>query len=225
MDLNMSMLDLTFIGLLSFGILLFLLGILTLFLSAASKRHLKKMKARRPKNKKKRKQWQRICKKTEQTKKKRMRNGILLIIVSILLGGSAGYARHYQLTSLSSSNAAALAKSYYLIDEIEGQLDSYKNGASIEKTTKNIRDLSQQLAGAGTETAYVGMAVDGQKLVNRHFNLVKNLGINLNAKAREILENQEELTTYLADIDKVKTSQQKVFKEYQVNESALQQKK
>ncbi|MGL4694769.1 hypothetical protein [Enterococcus larvae] len=225
MDLNMSMLDLTFIGLLSFGILLFLLGILTLFLSAASRRQLKKLKARRPKNKKKRKQWQRICKKTEQTKKKRMRNGILLIIVSILLGGSAGYARHYQLTSLSSSNAAALAKSYYLIDEIEGQLDSYKNGASIEKTTKNIRDLSQQLAGAGTETAYVGMAVDGQKLVNRHFNLVKNLGINLNAKAREILENQEELTTYLADIDKVKTSQQKVFKEYQVNESALQQKK
>lgn len=225
MDLNMSMLDLTFIGLLSLGILLFLLGVLLFFLSAASRRSLKKLKAKRPKNKKKRKRWQRICKKTEQTKKKRLRNGILLIILSVLLGGSAAYARHYQLTSLSSSNAAALAKGYYLIGEIEGQLDSYSNGASIEKTTKNIRDLSQQLAGAGTETAYVGMAVDGQKLVNRHFNLVKNLGINLNEQARTILENQEEMTNYLSDIEKVKESQQSVFKKYQVNESALQQKK
>lgn len=225
MDLNMSMLDLTFIGLLSLGILLFLLGILFFFLSAASRRSLKKLKAKRPKNKKKRKRWQRICKKTEQTKKKRLKNGILLIILSIVLGGSASYARHYQLTSLSSTNAAALAKSYYLIGEIEGQLDSYSKGASIEKTTKNIRELSQQLAGAGTETAYVGMAVDGQKLVNRHFNLVKNLGINLNEQARTILENQEEMTNYLSDIEKVKESQQTVFKKYQVNESALQQKK
>lgn len=225
MNLNMSMLDLAFIGLLSLGILLFLLGILFLFLNAASRRNLKKLKAKRPKNKKKRKRWQRICRKTEQTKKRRLRNGILLIILSLLLGGSASYARYYQLTSLSSSNSAALAKSYYLIGEIEGQLESYNNGASIEKTTKNIRDLSQQLAGAGTETAYVGMAVDGQKLVNRHFNLVKNLGINLSAQAREILENQEEMTSYLSDIEKVKASQQKVFKKYQVNESALQQKK
>lgn len=186
MNLNMSVLDMAFIGLLSLGILLLLLGIALFILSIRAGKSLKELKRKRPKNKKKRRKWQRICKKTEQSKRKRRRNSLLLILLAILLSSGASYTRYYQLTNLSSSNAAALSRIYYLVGEIEGQIDSYGNGASIEKTEKNIRELSQQLASAGAESAYMGMAVDGQKMLNRYFSSAKNLGINLNAQARGI---------------------------------------
>ncbi|MBL1229469.1 hypothetical protein IW492_09520 [Enterococcus sp. BWB1-3] len=225
MNLNMSKLDMAFIGLLSLGILLLLLGIIFLVLSIVAGRKLEGLKKKRPKNKKKRKKWQRICRKAEQYKKKRRRNGIFLLIMAVLLGGGASYTRYYQLTNLSTSNAAALAKIYYLIGEIDSQIESYNNGASIEKTEKNIRDLSQQLTSASVETAYMGLSVDGQKKLNRYFTSAKNLGINLNAQARVILENLEQMEMYQSDIEKIKENQQEIFKEYQVNEHALKQKK
>lgn len=215
----------SFIGLLSSAILFLLFGVALIYFSISTNKKWQKLKGRREKNKKKQKRLQRIRRELQQKKKKQSRIAILFITLFLVTASGAVYARYYQLTNLTAEDADAVAKAYYLVGEMEKQIKSVENGASPEKTVKNLRNLSAQLASASVKTASQGMSVEGQKLLNRHLSLTRNLAVNISNQNQEALANPTIRETYLKDIDKVTTSEQKVFKHFKVNESALQQKK
>lgn len=225
MNLNMSVLDMAFIGLLALAILLLLFAVLSVILGINTGNRLKKLKRKRPKTKKKRKRWQRACAGLKKKRNGSFKNSILLIVLALLFGASGFYARHYQLTNMSAANTTALSKCYYLLGETEQQFESLKNGASPEKTLNNFRELSSQLVSAGMETAYGGMSTDYQKLLNRYFDQVRKLGINLGAQNMDTLQNVENVDSYIEDITKIQERQKAIIEEFEVNESALQQKK
>ncbi|WP_086349714.1 hypothetical protein [Candidatus Enterococcus clewellii] len=225
MNLNMSVLDMAFIGLLALAILLLLFAVLSVILGINTGNRLKKLQRRRPKAKKKRKGWKRACAALKKKRNSSFKNSVLLIVLALLFGASGFYARYYQLTNMSTANTTALSKGYYLLDETEQQFESLKNGASPEKTLNNFRELSSQLVSVGMETAYGGMSSDYQKLLNRYFDQVRKLGINLGAQNLESLQNTGNIDSYVEDITKIKERQKKIIDEFEVNESALQQKK
>ncbi|MBP1046501.1 hypothetical protein I6N96_09405 [Enterococcus sp. BWM-S5] len=225
MNLNMSMLDMTFVGLLSFGVLLLLFTVLSVVLGLKSGSQLKQMTRRRPKMKNKRKRWKRACHTLNKQRKSHYRTAIVVFLLGLLLGGSGFYARHYQLTNLSSPNAAAISKCYYLLDEAQQQFENLKGGASPEKTVKNLQELSSQLASAASETPYGGMSADYRLLLNKYFKKNLDLAINLNAQTVQSLQDTENIEIYMSDIQSVKEQQQKIIEEFEVNEQALLQKK
>ncbi|MGG5341936.1 hypothetical protein [Enterococcus sp. AZ192] len=221
----MSILDMSFIGLLSSAILFLLFGVALLFFSISTRKQWKKIKARRVKNKKKRKKLQRMRKQLEKKKKRQLMWAIICFVLFFVTVGGAGYSRYYQLTNLTAADAEAVSKSYYLVGELKKQIESTENGASSEKTMNNIRSLSSQLASASVGKASQGMSAEGQKLLNRHRTLTRQLAINISSLNQETLSDASVRENYLKDIEKVTASEKKVFKHFKVNESALQQKK
>lgn len=215
----------SFIGLLSSAILLLFLFSAFAWFSHSASKEWKKVRKRRFKNKKKQKQANRICKQLEQKKRKQRHLAIVCFILCMLAALSAGYARYYQLTNLTAEDADVVAKSYYLVGEMEKQIKAIDNGASPEKTVKNLRNLSAQLASASIQVASQGMTLEGQKLLNKHFALTRNLAVNISNQTQETLVNIETRTTYLNDIAKVTESEQTIFNHFKVNESALKQNK
>lgn len=150
---------------------------------------------------------------------------IICFVLFFVTVGGAGYSRYYQLTNLTAADAEAVSKSYYLVGELKKQIESTENGASSEKTMNNIRSLSSQLASASVGKASQGMSAEGQKLLNRHRTLTRQLAINISSLNQETLSDASVRENYLKDIEKVTASEKKVFKHFKVNESALQQKK
>ncbi|MFD1901886.1 hypothetical protein GQR36_21120 [Enterococcus termitis] len=125
---------------------------------------------------------------TIRTKKKRQLVwAILCFVLFFVTAGGAGYSRYYQLTNLTAEDAEAVAKTYYLVGEMKKQVTAVDNGASPEKTVKNLRDLSAQLASASVKPASQGMSVEGQKLLNRHLSLTRQLAVNISNQNQEAI--------------------------------------
>lgn len=225
MNVNMSVLDMTFVGLVSLGVLLLLFTVLSIILGISTSGQLRKLKRRRPKAKKKRIRWKRACHALAKKRAGHFRTAVIIFLLGILLGGGGFYARHYQLTNLSSPNAAAISKCYYLLDEAEKQFDDLNGGASPEKIAKNLQEISSQLASAASETPYGGMSAEYRLMLNKYFKKNLDLAINLNAQTVQALQNPETRENYKSDIQSVKEQQKKIIEVFEVNEQALQQKK
>ncbi|WP_025873487.1 hypothetical protein [Enterococcus crotali] len=221
----MGILDWTFVLLISSALLFVLFAGFSFFLSVSTGKKARKFKRKPPKNKQKRKKFLAKRRILEKQRRHQQNVGVLFIICMLLTGGSAFYSRYYQMTNLEAGDSEAIVQSYYLIDEIQGQLINLKNGTNPEKSIKNLREVSSRLASYGVRRPYQGLTEDGQKVLTRHFALMKNLGVNLASQSVESLTNPEIMESYVTDVNKIKESQKRVFEEFKVNESALKQKK
>lgn len=221
----MSILDWTFVALISSALLFVIFAGFSFFLSFSTEKKAQKFKRRPPKNQQKRKRFLAKRRNLEKQKQQQKNLGVLFIICMLLTGGSAFYSRYYQMTNLEAGDSEAIVQSYYLIEDIEEQLANLKNGTNPEKSIKNLREVSSRLASYGVRRPYQGLAEEGQKVLTRHFALMKNLGVNLASQSVESLTNPEIMESYVNDVSKIKESQKRVFEEFKVNESALKQKK
>lgn len=64
---------------------------------------------------------------------------------------------------------------------------------------------------------------DGQVLLNRYYNLVKEIGINASTQPQDFYGNSDLVGEFSNDIKKVKAYQKDVFAYYKVNEEELKQ--
>lgn len=218
----MSVLDWSFVSLFAAALLFLFFGLLFLFFWGRTRGKAKKLSQRRPpKNKKKRKRWKRAQQELN-AQRSRQRNGwITFLLLALLAGGGSFYTRYYQQYHLQSEDSEAIVQSYYLLDELTTQLKELETGTTPQKNYKNIHELSGRLGSYGLRKAFEGLTEDNQKLLNRYFVLLRELGVNLNGQKLEGLQNTETIQGYLTDIEKAQESQAKVFKQFKVNEAAL----
>lgn len=221
----MSMLDWSFVTLLSSALLFFLFALFSVVLSIITSRKLRRFKRRPPKDKRKRKQFIMKRRKVEKQVKRQRNSGITLFVLMLIATGSALYTRHYQMNNLHTKDSESIVQSYYLLDEVELQLNNIKNDENPQKSIKNLRELSLSLSSYGARRAYQGLTEDGQMLLNRHFVLLKELGTNLSSQTVDSLGKADTMEGYQKDVKKVRDSQQEVFKRFKVNEAALKTKK
>lgn len=220
----MSILDWVVVCSLSLAILLLLWGILYIFLFFRAKKLMKNLSKKRTKDKKKRRK---MRKKREQINIKKVKNikkAIMFLVLAIVSVAGAAYARYYQMTTLTSEDGNAIIQSYFLTDEIEKNLLTIQEGASAEKVKNNLQERSSLLASYGATDPSAGLAVDGIKVLKRYFRKVREYGVNVYSLRVEQLQEPETVTKYLDELKGIKEMQQKIFKQYGVNQSALTKK-
>lgn len=221
----MSVLDWSFVILLSAALLFFLLGILFFFNFLLVSRKFKASKKKRPpKNKKKRRQFMILRKQLDKKRKSRRLWSILFLLFAVLSIGGGFYSRYYQQNNLGGDDSEALVQSYYLLEEAALQISNVQAGENPQKSIKNLQEVTSRLASYGARKAAMSLSPEGQTLLNRHFTMLRELGVNLHGQTVESLQNQQVSETYLEDIDKVRASQSNVFKRFKVNEGALKKK-
>ncbi|ALS37046.1 hypothetical protein ABID30_003427 [Enterococcus rotai] len=222
----MTTLDWFFIIGLVLAVLAGLFFILFLILTIRTGTQVKHLNRKKAKTKKKKKRL-RIARKKLIKRKKRQRSGaILSLIFSLLLGAGAFYASYYQAMNLTTDDSDSISKGYYLLSDFEQELTKAGSASeSQEKTVTNLRYLANSIASYGTKKASTVNTQEGQLTLNRYYNAMKELGTNVMRNYTQIYNNPDLAENYQEDVKKVKKYEQKVFKLYNVNEAALDQKK
>ncbi|MBO0441103.1 hypothetical protein [Candidatus Enterococcus ikei] len=222
----MTTLDWFFIIGLVLAVLAILFFILFLFLTIRTGAKVKSLSKRKAKTKKKKKKL-RIAKKKLIKQKKSQRTGtIISLFTGLFLGAGAFYSAYYQAINLSTDDSDSIAKGYYLISDFDNELSKASSAAeSQEKTETNLRYLANSIASYGTKKASTVNTQEGQLTLNRYYNAMKELGANVMRNYNYIYNNPDLAKEYQEDVKKVKEYEQKVFKLYNVNEAALDNKK
>lgn len=221
----MTILDWVFIGLFSGAILSLIFFIVYLSFSFISKGKVKSLNNRKkPKDKRKRKKLMVARRRLQEKSGKQLRNGIVFLVLCLLLAGGAGYARYYQMTNLDDEDANSIVQGYYLLNQTEEQLDSISNGDQSSKAVGTLREYAARLAGYGVIQSSTRLGLEGQQLLNRYYNSVKTLGLNLANQSADTLD-EATISGFVDDIAKIKAQEQKVMAHFSISESALQQNK
>ena len=221
----MEILDWLFIILLSLAILALIFAFFQLVSSTAKNKKIEALKKQRSKNKRKRKKITVQRKKLERLKKKERKRSIVFIIIGMIAAGGAFYSWYYQSMNLGEQDSTAVVQGYLLNTQLEAQLTAIDKGKNVEKTKKNILDLSARLANYGARRADGRLSKEGQLMLNQLYKNMKELGLNLSNQSIHSLQEGETLAGYQEDIKKIKTNQKQVFDYFHIDESSLKERK
>lgn len=221
----MSLLDWVFIGTLASAILFALFSLLSIFFLISARKKVLQLTKTRSKNTKKRKKIKRMLKKAKVNYKKQRWNVVICIILACVMGAAAFYSRYYQATNLGEKDSQGIVQGYYLLNETSSQINTLNESSNPEKSENNLRELAAKLSSFGMRGADGRLTEEGQQLLTRYYNQVKELGLNLNNQSVEMLSNAETRETYSKDLQKVQKTQEKIITYFKINKSALEQKK
>ncbi|ALS02584.1 hypothetical protein ATZ33_14725 [Enterococcus silesiacus] len=221
----MSILDWLFILMLSSSVLFLFFGVICVVLSIRKQKRYTLLKSKRVKNKRKKQKIKRMLAKLKKQQKKNIRTSVFLFLLGALTLGGGMYARYYQQTNLETEDANAIIQSYFLVGEIEKDLQSLSEGSDPGKVNEKLTEMTSLLITYGNKNAFGGLSLDGQKKLNRYYALVREFGVNFSSRTLENLKDTAYVANYLEDITKIKKSQKQIFDVFKVNETALNQKK
>lgn len=221
----MSILDWLFILMLSTSVLFLFFGLIYLILSISKQKKYNSLKSKKIRNKQKKKKIKRMLSRIKKQQRKNTQTSLLLFVLATATLSGGIYARHYQQTHLETEDANAIVQSYFLVEEIEKDLQGLSEGSDAGRVNEKLADMTSLMITYGNKNAFGGLSTDGQKKLNRYYALVREFGVNLSNRTLENLNDSTYVSNYLEDIKKIKKSQKQIFEVFKVNESALKQKK
>lgn len=205
------------------SILFMVLTLLFFFQFLLNRSKLKKLPERAPKNKKKRRRWERVTGNLKKLKKKSITRMVLFLVLTTGAGGATLYASFYQSINLTSDDADAIVRSYYLLRDFQQELDKAANQTEDETSSiQNIRYLATSLSSYNTNKASQLNTVEGQSALNRYFNALSQLGVNATRESQNFYGNAELVAQFQEDIERTIGYEMKAFDYYKVNQSALE---
>lgn len=211
-----------YIGTLSIGSLSVIGLCYFIFRLISLRKNLKTLDKSKPKGKKAKRN-----KKRQKIALSRKKQSILILFIvsllsSLIFFGSSAYIRYYQAMNLTPEDSKSIVTSYYLIRDFEDQLNLLKDKKDDQtKLEQNIRQLSTSMASYGTKKANTLNSVDGQLVLNRYYNSVKQLGMNASTQTKNFYGNSELVNQFLKDIQGAKDYEGDVFKYYKVDKAVL----
>lgn len=211
-----------YIGTLSIGSLSVIGLCYFIFRLISLRKNLKTLDKSKPKGKKAKRN-----KKRQKIVLSRKKQSILILFIvslvsSLIFFGSSAYIRYYQAMNLTPEDSKSIVTSYYLIRDFEDQLNLLKDKKDDQtKLEQNIRQLSTSMASYGTKKANTLNSVDGQLVLNRYYNSVKQLGMNASTQTKNFYGNSELVNQFLKDIQGAKDYEGDVFKYYKVDKAVL----
>lgn len=210
------------IGGIGLSLLLFLCSVFLLCLFFYHRREIRNFPPPPKRNKQKRKRWKRRLIDVKKGQKRRLKRLLLSFVLSLLLAGGAGYARYYQAMNLTRKDSDAVAKSYYLVRDFEKELEVVKKEEKMtNKTQETLRHVTTSMASYGIEKADSNNALEGQLLLNKYYDSVKQLGANASIQINNLADNDELAASFLVDSEKIKKIEKQILVFYKVSEEAL----
>ncbi|MFK4568046.1 hypothetical protein [Enterococcus sp. UD-01] len=217
----MTILDWFFIISLSLASLGLVFSGISFYLMLQTKRKLKKVKRTKVK-KKKQKQKRRTIKKLIKQGKRQRNIGIVLTLLFLLTGFTAGYSLYYQAMHLSEKDSKAVVQGYYLMTNLEKELETAQTTENEVKSGKNIKNLAGQMSSYGIYKATIRNSQAGQKALNKYYKSMKELGINLSSQPNDFFKNEALFNDFNTDLATVKKNHKLVVDYFNINEEALE---
>lgn len=149
--------------------------------------------------------------------------GAGFLVLVLLFFSVSGFARYYQQTHLSASDSEVIVQSYFLLDNIETQLNHIEKEENPQKAANNLKKLTSSLVSYTVTRPSGTLSAENQRLLNRYYQTVQELGVNLSHQELSDLEDSEVMTSYQQDLEKAKKMEKKIFKNFRVNEQALKE--
>ncbi|OTN88812.1 hypothetical protein A5819_001304 [Enterococcus sp. 7E2_DIV0204] len=183
---------------------------------------VKKLPSNRIKNKKKKRM---IARKRQQFLKKKkvnIRYSTIFLILAIMFGGMSGYFFYYQAMTLTKDDSDSVAKAYYLLRDFEKEIIHAKEKKEVEeKVQKNIRYLATAMASYGSKKASKNNSREGQIILNRYYNAIKQVGMNASTQTNNFYGNTSIVDDFLMDVKKIQRYEKSTFTYYKVDKSAF----
>ncbi|OTN84013.1 hypothetical protein A5819_003563 [Enterococcus sp. 7E2_DIV0204] len=189
-------------------------------------KQIHRLPSRRIKNKKKRNIIARKRANFMHMRKRSLGYCLSLFLGTGLFCGAIIYFSYYQAMNLTTGDSDSVVKGYYLLRDFEQQVTVAKEkGDDEEKIQKDIRYLATAMASYGTKTASTSNSQEGQLILNRYYNAIKQMGMNASTQTKNFYGNSVISDSFLEDIKKVQSYEKATFVYYKVDESAFSKEK
>nr|WP_242700643.1 hypothetical protein [Enterococcus sp. DIV0212c] len=190
-----------------------------------TKRKIKQL-PKKGKNKKRNKRIFQQRNRLKKDQKRQLKGFILSSMFAGLLAGGISYLSYYQSMNLSSNDSDVVVKCYYLLRDFEKEITTAKNqGDDEDKVQQNIRYLATSMASQGVKKASAINTEEGQLILNRYYNSVKQLGMNASTQTKNFYGNANVVDDFLADIKKAESYEKEAFNYYKVSQAAFEKEK
>ena len=210
----MSILEWTYLGLFISSLIFLLTSITLLVIYIYNQRKIKKMRRK--------KKYKRKIPSLKKQRKKTLVFLIICLFLSVITGAGAAYTSYYQSVNLTEKDSQSVVDGYYYLADFKKQLVLIQNGKAEEKAvTENIQNLSSYMAAYSGKRASDLNTGEGQVVLNRYYNALKELGINASRQSQEFIGDSDLVEEFLSDVEKAERYQLEAFKYYKVDESAL----
>lgn len=221
----MNNLQTIFLGSFISGLVLLLTAVTLLILFIVRRTQIKKIKRLKTKSKSKRREQKKELRLLAKSSKKSLISFIIVLFLSICLGSVSAYVAYYQSINLGDKDKELVVKAYYLLTDLDKQLESISKGdVDQKKAAQNIQNLGGSMASYSGIVASDLNKEEGQIKINRYYNIVKEIGINSSGQSQDFFENKELVTEFRNDVKKAQGYQKEVFKFYKVDENSLKKK-
>lgn len=159
-------------------------------------------------------------------RKKHIQKLLVFLILGILAGAGSAYVTYYQSTNLSKEDTYNLTDGYYYLRDLKNELEDMKAGKiDADKSKQTINYVVTSLAGYSVKKASTLNTVEGQRVLNRYYQSMSELGINISKNSGNLIEDQKVLNDSLTDIEKAQTFQKKAMDFFKVDVSVLEKQK
>ncbi len=219
----MEVMELVLLGLIVVSIVLLFFSFTLFFRNIYTRKKIKFITLERSKSRRRKKENNQKIKQLENEKRSRVKKMIFLFIVSLILVASSSYMKVYISRRISSEDEATFAKAYYLVRNFEEQIElAATESEEEEKVVRNINYLATTMASYGIYKANYLNSEEGQLILNKYYDGVKELGVNHTTIAGDFYGNPTLLEETKADIERIKVNEKKVLEFYKINESVLE---
>lgn len=167
---------------------------------------------------------------TDQQLRHRMKKCIkktgIFLMFTLISGSGAGYIAYYQATNLSDTDSTNLSEGYFYLSDLKKELEMIQEGKEDEvKSQSTINHITTAMSSYSIKKASTLNTVEGQRILNRYYQAMAELGLNISRESRTLSSDPEAITESLEDIEKLQTNQEKVLEFYQVDIAALEAQK
>lgn len=208
------------VALITTALILFFLWILSIVLVILKKKKLNIFLQKKKKNKK------RFKKRRAQLERKvrKQRNQVILlsILEIVVLSGLFGFI-YYQTINVASLDSDSIVRGYFLVDDFSKEIEKASVSEDEESSKQNIKYLALSMATYSNKQADTSNTKEGQRLINKYYSMVGQLGMNATRDMNSFYGNKNNvLESYKAELARVKDSENKAFEFYKINANSLE---
>ncbi|MHC5228869.1 hypothetical protein ACYSNW_11370 [Enterococcus sp. LJL99] len=133
--------------------------------------------------------------------------------------------KDYMSKNLSQEDMKILMRAYFLIRDYDAELKNTKDSVGeAEEISKNLADMSNKMSSYMVETPSDLISADGQRLLNRYYKNISELGVNTVPLNKLFYGNAEGADEYIANIENIKQKEKDLFDYFKIDESRIKEK-
>lgn len=217
----MKAIEILFICLIVLSIVFLTFSIFNIMMYFIDKKKVLILKKKVRKKKKYRKELNRVLKR----QRLYIKRSIILLVLSVIVSSGYFVIKGYISRHLFSDDLETVMSGYFLVDNYEkNMIQSKESNGDVEDVAKTLADNANRMASYMTETPSDMLSVEGQRVLNKYYRSLSEIGMNTVPIVKEFYGNEELSTEYIQNLKIVKDNQKEVFNYFNIDENRIHKK-